>query len=80
MPSHSSSRFDLRHLLELPEDWDTYGAPRISQDAIRTAQAMTAVPTALGGVQLELHAAGVEIEIEILPSGRVKSILYERVA
>lgn len=70
---------DLRHFRDLKKGWDTYDAEPISTQAIRTAEHLTAVPTSSGGIQLEMHAGGVELEIEITSTGRVKGILFETV-
>ena len=50
----------------------------ISPDAEATAANMTKVPLRSGGVQLELHAGGMDIEIEIAPDGKVSSVLVSR--
>ena len=67
----------LQELLYLEADWNSYGAPPITFDAIRTAlevlgevvprraPAPTIVPTVDGGVQLEWHRGGIDLEIEI---------------
>lgn len=65
---------------DLKPDWDSYGARRISEDAIAIASEIHAalmskwqiVPVATGGVQIELHAAGIDIEIEINPDCTVE--------
>lgn len=70
---------DLREKLEsftrLQEGWDTYGAAPIAALPIALARLLIEpphlVPTSKGGVQLEWHAQGFDIEIEIHPSGRV---------
>lgn len=70
---------DLTHFRGLKKGWDTYDGEPISPMAIRTAEHFTAVPLSTGGIQLELHAGGVEIEIEVTETGRVKGILFETV-
>ncbi len=65
---------------DLKPDWDSYGSRRISEDALAIASeihtALTGkwqiVPVATGGVQIELHAQGIDIEIEINPDGTVE--------
>ena len=73
----------LAHLLDLPEGWDSYGAravdPRCALAAIRVlagvmcpgTPAPSIVPTPAGGVQLEWHINGVDLEIEIETPSRV---------
>jgi hypothetical protein len=63
--------------------WNSYGAPRIDRRAIQSAggllvvisdlatPAPSAVPTVSGGVQFEWHQNGIDLEVEILASGRV---------
>ena len=62
----------------LPENWDSYHAPRIRQDCIKAAMELilsiasdntprpSVVPTSRGTVLLEWHTRGVDLEIEIL--------------
>lgn len=69
-------------LLWLPPDWDSYGAlpiepghvvgalellTEIMQDDTSTP---TVVPTCRGGVQLEWHTRGIDLEIEVLSRHR----------
>ena len=61
----------LSELAVLEADWDGYGAPPLGRKAIETAGAIQFVPMSNGGVQVELHAGGAEIEIEIEPDGTV---------
>lgn len=60
-------------LFALPYNWDTYGSPRISLAAIERAQAflmcVSVVPCSDGGVQLEWHQDGHDIEVKFDPSG-----------
>lgn len=63
-------------LRELEPGWDSYGALRISEEAIATAKAIEYVPSAHGGLDIVLNAGGVEVEIEVDAQGRVTSILW----
>lgn len=62
-------------LAKMRPGWDTYGAKSITAEAIKMAHvvadhwtgALQAVPCSNGGVQLEQHSDGVDIEIEISP-------------
>lgn len=70
-------------LLQLPGGWDSFGAKPVSSEAARAAttllvQAVSAVPnlaapavipTVRGGLQLEWHRQGVDLEIEFEPDG-----------
>lgn len=70
-------------LLNLPENWDSYGAHPINPMAAAFAlqllsETMRAdtpvpvvVPTSSGGVQLEWHTRGIDLEVEIRSSSRL---------
>lgn len=74
-------------LLKLPRNWDGYGAdpihPRCKAMVLdvldRVVQEDTpppsVVPTRPGGVQLEWHTNGIDLEIEISPDGKL-SLLF----
>jgi len=65
-------------LLEMPEGWDSYGAAKIKKDAGMFALEILQkvmrprtpipqiVPTAAGGIQIEWHEKGIDLEIDIL--------------
>jgi hypothetical protein len=71
----------MERLLELPENWDSYGASRIDPRAVAAAVELldtamradtpepTVVPSPRGGVQLEWHTHSIDLEIEIPPTG-----------
>lgn len=68
---------------KLGPNWNSYGAPKIERNAMLLSIALlnliadastpapSVVPTVSGGVQLEWHQNGVDLEIEILGSGNV---------
>ena len=70
-------------LLNLPENWDSYGARRINPAAVAFAlqllsdtmrpetPAPAVVPTSGGSIQLEWHTRGIDLEIEIKSPGRL---------
>ena len=70
-------------LFELPKGWNSHGAEPVSEAAFRqTVQFLATylvedvagpvlVPTVRGGVQLEWHRQGVDIEVEVSPDGSV---------
>lgn len=72
----------LNSLLDLSENWDSYGAYTVNEDAaIATIKLLafvmeeytplpTFVPTPLGNIQLEWHSFGIDLEVEINPSGK----------
>lgn len=69
-------------IMRLSENWDSYGGKVVTIDSIFTAinllvavmkQATpmpSIVPTPIGGIQLEWHKFGIDLEAEILPSGK----------
>ncbi len=70
-------------LLGLPSGWDSYGARAIAPSHVDAAlqvlsrimrhdsPAPTVVPTNRGGVQLEWHTSGIDLEIETLSTQRL---------
>ncbi len=67
----------LAELLRLPSNWDTYGATMILPEAVvRAIQFIdqmidnntplpSIVPTTNGGIQLEWHTRGIDIEVDL---------------
>lgn len=67
----------LGQLLSLQSGWDSYSASPVQVSAVETAlelalllaepstPAPQAVPTVTGGVQLEWHCSGIDLEIEV---------------
>lgn len=62
-------------LAALPNDWDNDGGAPISSRAILTVEQFATVPCSDGGIQLEIHRDGFDIEINIGPDGRIESAL-----
>ena len=74
---------NLLGLLDLRPNWDSYGAHPISTTSVETAVSLllqvmqdhsvppAVVPTSSGGVQLEWHLRGIDLEAEVSPSGAV---------
>ena len=72
----------LEELLKLPANWNSYGAAPIRPDAVEAARDVlgkivrsdtpqpAVVPTVRGGIQLEWHTHGIDLEIEIPESGQ----------
>ena len=77
-------------LLRLPRGWNSHGAEPVSEAAFeRTVEFLTTylvegvagpvlVPTVRGGVQLEWHGRGVDIEVEVSPDGSVSWCAEDR--
>lgn len=68
----------LNKLEVLKDDWDGRGSAAPSDAAIRTARNMGAVPLGDGGLQMEMHAGGADIEIEINTLGKVVAIAWAK--
>lgn len=70
-------------LLQLKENWNSYGGKPVQKGPMAAALAFIEnmmrtptpkpqmVPTSMGGVQLEWHEHGIDIEIEFYPNGGV---------
>lgn len=70
-------------LLQLPPDWDGYGADPLDPSTVSAAMTILAgtlrndapvpsvVPTNRGGLQFEWHCGGIDLEVEIVASGKV---------
>jgi hypothetical protein len=73
---------DLEEVLRLPPNWNCYRArPVDAQAAVAAIELLlaimpeslskpTIVPTARGSVQLEWHARGIDLEIDVLANGQ----------
>lgn len=77
-------------LQQLPRGWNSYGAEPVSDTAFRqTIEFLAAyvvrgiadpvlVPTVRGGLQIEWHRRGVDIEVEVSPDGSVSWCAEDR--
>jgi hypothetical protein len=78
----------LKSIVELgslPDNWNSYGARPVTVHAIvgvlnllslimTEATPLPAfVPTRRGGIQVEWHAGGIDVEIEVSPTGRYRA-------
>lgn len=75
---------ELHKLKELPENWDSYGSSRIKDKAVKTTANLLVdtakfgmpkpyiFPVSGGGLQLEWQQGNKELEIEILPNGKIE--------
>lgn len=74
---------------ELSANWDSYGSPPLSAQAVRTAISVIlsvhlddlptpdVVPVPGGGIQLEWRMGSRELELEILPNGSLEFLKSE---
>lgn len=62
-------------LARMKANWDGYGSPPVSTAALdvafRLADSITFMPTADGGLQMEIQSRSLDIEITIAPDGKV---------
>ncbi len=59
----------------LGDSWVRDGGKQITHAAMQTVESFAVVPCTDGGVQLEVHRDGFDIEICIAPDGRIESAL-----
>jgi hypothetical protein len=83
-----SIRQNIAELLDLSDNWDSYGAvairPEYAASALGLLQSImdseivapSIVPTNLGGIQIEWHAGGIDLEIEVESTSRI-NVWYE---
>ena len=69
----------IEALLTLEDDWNGYDGENCpTQAAVDFLRCMAVVPLRSGGVQVEVHAGGFDIEIEINPDGQVDNVWLAR--
>lgn len=81
---------ELLALLDLQPNWNSYGAPVVSPSSLGYGLALLArttelgslrpavVPSPSGGFQFEWHENGVDLEVEVLPSGQLSTYFQDR--
>ncbi len=77
-------------LLQLPDNWDQHGAMRVKPAIVQAAMTLlnaimlddtpapSVVPTVRGGVQLEWHTRGIDLEIEFLSPSHVQGLFDDQ--
>lgn len=85
MPEQPESTAAYRHprlneLAALQQGWDSYGAPPITEAALRAADTVTFVPTNDGGVQVEIHTNGQEVEVVFDKAGAIEDVWLSKVS
>jgi hypothetical protein len=82
----------LQHVSRLAENWDSYGGDAPSDKSVYTALAILSqilrgessapalVPLSEGGVQLEWHGDGEELEIRIGANGQISAFRFDEKA
>jgi hypothetical protein len=85
---HGSEAGPLDTLANRPElrqkGWDSYTADPLDDRAVAAARAFlgyewNAVPTIKGGIQLEMHTGGFDVELEWNETGAIESVYAETV-
>lgn len=79
-------------ILDLQENWDSYGARPVEHDsAARVLDTLAVtmpedgpppslVPTAQGGIQVEWHINGIDLEVEFEPDSQVMDLWFRDIA
>jgi len=82
----------VAELLNLPENWDSYGAKQVNVElAVSSLNLLSQimrngtpvpsiVPTNSGGIQLEWHRNGVDLEIELISPRKFGVLFVDRVS
>ena len=82
----------MAELVALPRGWDSRNASPVSDTALRRAieflleyvadgiDGPVVVPTVRGGLQLEWHNNGVDVEVEVAPDGHVSCLAEDRLS
>jgi hypothetical protein len=77
-------------LLQLPDNWDQHGAMRVKPAIVQAAMTLlngimlddtpapSVVPTVRGGIQLEWHTRGIDLEIEFLSPNHVQGLFEDQ--
>ena len=68
------SMLRLAELVKLQDGWDGPKSHKLSGAALITAGNLTPVPVADGSIVIEMHAGGIDLEIDIAPDGKVRSV------
>lgn len=68
----------LAEFAHLKDGWDGTRSMAPSEEAIRTCANFVPVPLCNGGIQVEVHAGGADVEIEIDAAGKIISVSWTR--
>jgi len=68
---------NLASLAALADNWGDPGSKKPTAAALKTAEAIYFVPLSDGGVQIEIHAGGMDIEIIVSPEGTIQDVYAE---
>lgn len=65
----------VNNLAGMDDGWDGHKSKAPTIEALSVARSLSCCPLGTGGVQIELHAGGMDIEIEVEPDGRIYCVL-----
>lgn len=68
---------EIDSLLDLEENWDSYGSKPIDKRALFSAKKLQIFPSPGGGINIHL-ALDTEVEIEIDSDGSIESVFWAR--
>jgi len=68
----------IRELDALEEGWNGGGEKPPTLEALRVLHSVAVVPVSDGGLQIEIHAGGFDVEIGIEPDGRIGDFYIAR--
>jgi hypothetical protein len=66
----------LEQLSKLPNNWDGCKSKAPTPQAVTTASCVVPHPLSDGGIQIEFHAGGLNLEISISPEGHVRGVNF----
>lgn len=69
---------NIANLRVLGDGWDGRGSAAPASKALETASSIGCRALGSGGVQLEIHAGGSSVEIEIDPDGQVVAVSWSK--
>jgi|HubBroStandDraft_6_1064221.scaffolds.fasta_scaffold2976036_2 hypothetical protein len=72
------ARLNVDELRKLPDNWDGRASCAPSEQALNTAASFCAVPLGSGGLQVECHAGGIDLECEVDMLGNITSIYWTK--
>ena len=66
----------LDRIKNMPKGWNYGCGGPPTQEAMDTASYFSPCPLDDGGIQIDFHAGGIDLEIEIGPDGKVRAICW----
>lgn len=69
---------NLANLRYLKDGWDGRGSAAPTEEALATAASIGACALGYGGIQLEMHVGGSDVEIEIDANGQIIAVMWAK--